>query len=103
MHGQIFERVGFPLLLLFSTFGIYEDCSEAGDDNDDDVNDDDDDDDDVDDDVLEVGGVHVKNVQSAWNRCPRCVLPWCLYQIKLIDCQLSSLHPSSRKLDPSMI
>ena len=100
MHGQIFERVGSHLLLLFSTFGIYEDCLEAGDDNDDDVNDDDINDDD---DVLEEGGVHVKNMQSAWNRCPRCVLPWCLYQIKLIDCQLSLLHPSSRKLDQSMI
>ena len=79
MHGQIFERVGSHLLLLFSTFDIYEDCFEAGDD--DDINDDDNDDD-VNDDVLEVGGVHVKNVQSAWNRCPRCVLPWYLYQIK---------------------
>ena len=75
MHGQIFERVGFPLLLLFSTFDMYEDCSEAS-------NDINDDNDDVNDDVLEVGGVHVKNMQSAWNRCPRCVLPWCLYQIK---------------------
>ena len=77
MHGQIFEREGSHLLLLFSTFDIYKDCSEAGDDNDDDVNDGDDDNDDVNDDVLEVGGVHIKNMQSAWNGCPRCVLPWC--------------------------
>ena len=85
MHGQILEKVGSPLLLLSSTFDIDELVMIMT--MDDDVHDDDDDDDDVhddDEDLLELGGIHVKDMQDAWNRGPCCVfscsiivlIPW---------------------------